>query len=248
MKLPNSIARHTNGGVFTDVSGRSVATTYRVEVNGRVIFLKIGAVGTLRREAEMTRIFGQRRLSAEVVEYDSTEISDYLLTTDIGGKSGIASEHLSDPKRLVKVYAESLRSLHDCDFSGCDVTSPCMDISSYDLGNLEKLNTDYSSCLDICDINSAKFALEFRHLLQPDVMLHGDYCLPNILLDDFKFRGFVDLGEGGFGDRHFDIFWGIWSTAYNLRTDDYREYFCECYGRDKIDERRLKVCGVLMSL
>ncbi len=52
-----------------------------------------------------------------------------------------------------------------------------------------------------------------------DVLIHGDYCLPNVILDHFSFRSFIDVGNGGVGDRHFDLYWGLWTLRYNLKTD-----------------------------
>ena len=45
-----------------------------------------------------------------------------------------------------------------------------------------------------------------KDALQSKVLLHGDYCLPNIVLNDWKFSGFIDVGNGGVGDRHIDLF------------------------------------------
>ena len=80
-----------------------------------------------------------------------------------------------------------------------------------------------------------------KHLLKCDVLLHGDYCLPNVMLDDWTFAGFIDLGNGGVGDRHIDLFWGIWSLEFNLKTNQYRERFLDAYGRDRVDEHMLRV-------
>jgi kanamycin kinase len=72
-----------------------------------------------------------------------------------------------------------------------------------------------------------------------DVVLHGDACLPNVLLNDWAFSGFVDLGDGGVGDRHVDVYWVLWSLEYNLKSDAYRERFLDAYGRSFIDDKRL---------
>jgi kanamycin kinase len=65
--------------------------------------------------------------------------------------------------------------------------------------------------------------------------------LPNILLKDWAFSGFIDLGNAGIGDRHIDLFWGSWTLWFNLKTDAYRERFYDAYGRDKIDTELIRV-------
>jgi 2'-5' RNA ligase len=44
-------------------------------------------------------------------------------------------------------------------------------------------------------------------------------------LNDWVFSGFIDVDCGGIGDRHVDLFWGIWSLFFNLKTDKYRDRF-----------------------
>jgi kanamycin kinase len=83
-----------------------------------------------------------------------------------------------------------------------------------------------------------------RSFLETNTLLHGDFCLPNILLDDWKFSGFIDLGNGGVGDRHVDLFWGAWTLAFNLGTDAYRDRFFDAYGRDRIDLDLVNLVGV----
>lgn len=77
--------------------------------------------------------------------------------------------------------------------------------------------------------------------LKSRVLLHGDYCLPNIILNNWKLSGFVDVGNGGVGDRHIDLLWGIWSLGFNMKADMYRGRFLDAYGRDKADESVLKI-------
>ena len=78
-----------------------------------------------------------------------------------------------------------------------------------------------------------------RGALKSDTLLHGDYCLPNIMLDDWRFSGFIDLGNGGVGDRHVDIFWGVWTLFYNLKTHKYADRFLDAYGREAVDRDAL---------
>jgi len=63
----------------------------------------------------------------------------------------------------------------------------------------------------------------------------------NIILKDGTFSGFIDLGNGGVGDRHIDLFWGLWSLAHNLGTNQYAERFLDGYGREKVDKEVLRI-------
>ena len=240
--LPPEIAHIVGTSQLTDTSGRSGAATYRID-RDRGYYLKIAEPSRLRREAEMTAYFARYKLSAEVIAYVTAD-RDYLVTTDIGGYSGITDTALSDPRRLCRIYGESLRRLHDSRFDDCTTVSTCMGIA---VPENPLPDVQYTACVDVTDADTAAYLLTLRSQLRTDVMLHGDYCLPNILLDDAGFRGFIDLGEAGLGDRHFDLFWGIWSLGYNLKTNGFREYFLDCYGRDKVDFEMIRLCGVLSS-
>ena len=50
---------------------------------------------------------------------------------------------------------------------------------------------------------------------------------------------------GGVGDKHVDLFWGIWSLQFNLHTNRYRERFLDVYGREGIEEELLRIIGAI---
>jgi kanamycin kinase len=81
-----------------------------------------------------------------------------------------------------------------------------------------------------------------------DTLIHGDYCLPNIIFkNNFKFGGFVDLGGAGLGDIHYDIYWGCFTLRHNLHTDKYKRRFLDAYGRRDIYNERLTLCGIISA-
>jgi aminoglycoside phosphotransferase len=47
------------------------------------------------------------------------------------------------------------------------------------------------------------------------VLVHGDYCLPNVLVEDGKLSGLVDVGLAGLGNPEIDLAAGVWTLQYN---------------------------------
>ena len=207
-------------------------------------FLKSAIKGALEREAVMTKYFHSKGLAAEVLSYLSDE-RDWLLTAKIYGDDCTAAKYLEQPERLCDVYAERLALLHAEDYTDC----PIQNHTEYYLATMERnkiaKSYDESHFPDSFGYVSADEAWAVvkkqGHLLKTDTLLHGDYCLPNIVLYDWQFNGFIDLGNGGVGDRHVDIFWGIWTLWFNLKTDKYRERFIDAYGRNRVDEDILRI-------
>ena len=208
-------------------------------------YLKRAQKGALEREAELTRYFHKKGLGAEVLEYLSRE-SDWLLTSRVEGEDCTYKTYLDDPKRLCDTIAERLRALHELDASDCPVDRT----ADYFAGaerNFKNGIFDASYAYKGEAYKSAEDAWRIiedgRRLLHSDTLIHGDYCLPNIMLDDWRFSGFIDLGNGGRGDRHIDIFWGVWTLEFNLKTDEYKDRFFDAYGRECVDIDALRVVG-----
>lgn len=209
-------------------------------------YLKTAPKGTLEKEATLTAFFHQKGLSAQVLAYEQAD-ADWLLTQAIPGEDCIHRQYLDDPKRLCDTTAQLLRKLHDMDTAGCPVPNRTADYLATVKENHRMGKFDGSLFPDSWGYHSAEEAWavvqEFSGVLKADSLLHGDYCLPNILLNDWKFSGFIDLGCGGVGDRHIDLFWGTWSLFFNLKTDAYRERFLDAYGRDRFEPEILNAIG-----
>lgn len=68
------------------------------------------------------------------------------------------------------------------------------------------------------DISNCPFVNSYS---KGNSFIHGDFCLPNILVKDSKISGFIDLNDAGIGDKYADYSWCIWSFEYNLKTKEY---------------------------
>ena len=220
-----------------DSSCSQDARVYFID-EGQGFFLKTAPAGTLQKEAVMDRFFHEKGLGPEVLSY-ITGPQDWLLTAQIPGEDCIHSQYISDPKRLCDTTATLLRQLHETSTDGCPVNRTADYITTV-LENHRIGRYDATLFPDNWGYACAKDAIavvrEFAPALKSDALLHGDYCLPNILLQDWKFSGFIDLGTGGMGDRHIDLFWGVWSLFFNLKTDAWGDRFLDVYGRDRIDK------------
>ncbi len=226
-----------------DSSCSPEARVYYIEKD-QGLYLKTAEKGTLRREALMTDYFHKKGLGTEVLQYISEE-KDWLLTAAVKGEDCTHETYLNDPKRLCDTLAECLRGLHEMDFGDCPIKDRVSEYLALAETNYKTGNYDKSHFPDSFGYRSAEEAYavlqEGKHLLKNDALIHGDYCLPNIMLDNWKFSGFIDLGNGGVGDRHIDLFWATWTLWFNLHTNDYYDRFLDAYGRDKVDDHILKI-------
>lgn len=225
-----------------DSSCSSTARVYCIDNDGG-LYLKTAPKGTLAKEAAMTGFFHSKGLAAQVLAYESLD-ADWLLTARIPGEDCIDAMYLADPQRLCDTTAQLLRMLHDTDPIGCPINRTA-DYLATARKNYQEANYDSSLFPDNWGYRTAEEAWrvveENAGYLQTDTLLHGDYCLPNIMLNNWQFSGFIDLDAGGIGDRHIDLFWGMWSLQFNLKTDRYRERFLDVYGRESVNEEMFPI-------
>lgn len=242
-EMPQQLRHFILGADMYDSSCSPEATVYFIDKDDGY-YLKHAGKGTLEKEARMTAYFCAKGLGAAVLQYIPDD-SDWLLTTAVSGEDGAHEAYLMEPKRLCDTIAHELRKLHEMDYTGC----PVMDRTAQYLAGAERNyhtgNYDKYKFPDSFGYRSAQEAYavlcEGKDALQSRVLLHGDYCLPNIILNDWKLAGFIDVGCGGVGERHIDLFWGVWTLWFNLKTNRYFGRFLDAYGRDKADASILKI-------
>jgi len=207
--FPQELHRFFDGATIYDSSSHPTMTTLYSDLG---YYIKYAEKGSLKKDAELGKLFETMGMGVEVVHYLS-EDRDYLVTKEAKGEDAIASQYLENPEKLCKVLAEAMKYLHSRPIENVPV-SLCMDI--YAKGeNADKL--------------------------KQDTFIHGDFCLPNIILDNWKFSTFIDVGLAGVGDKHIDLYWVLWSLNYNLGTDKYTDCFLEQYGKENVDMELLKL-------
>lgn len=237
-------------GAFQETSGMSGAKTYYLDRDGGY-YLKVWDAGKLKKEFAALNFFSQYIDTPELVGYKS-EGRDYLVTRPLPGKSASDPSRLKSPELLAAALGKILREFHDKNISDCPFSNSVEDMlarveKNYATGMFDKKLAAYIGESEIKHIYN--YIERNCKILKNDTVIHGDFCLPNILLDsDHRFTGFLDMGAAGIGDRHYDLFWGRWSLWYNLGTDQYGETFFQFYGQDAIDFQRLKVIGYVSCM
>ncbi len=245
---PPEIRPFLKGADIYDSSCSPEASVYFLD-QGDGLYLKISQAGTLFREAEMTAYFSRLGLSAQVLHYGTHEGSDYLITARIPGEDCTDRHCLDDPKKLCDTTASLLRALHETDGSLCPVQDRLESYSESVRRGLAGRHCESDLFAGLWEFGSLQetrvVAEEGLRNLRKDALIHGDYCLPNIILNGWDLSGYIDLGNGGIADSHIDILWGIWTLNYNLGTVEYSDRFMDAYGRDRIDPDRLRMIAAM---
>ena len=246
-ELPKLLRSRFNGCDIYDSSSSPEARVYYIDTEDGY-FVKVGEAGTLRPETLMTRYFHGLGIGAEVVFALSDE-SDILVTRKIKGADLTSPEYLKEPKKLALSMGKSLRALHETNAEG----SPEQHRTDKYLRNLaegyaiRRFDPSYiDKRLGLTDMDAAfEFADRNKGCLLQDTLIHGDFCLPNIIFHGDKLSGYIDLGGAGIGDRHIDLFWGAWTLNFNLGTEEYRDTFFNAYGKELVDEEKLLLISAI---
>jgi len=248
LALPKRLHKYFGGAVFDCSCSDRAKTYYLAQSPG--FYLKIGKRGSLEKQAILNKYFSNKGFGPRVLEYFYDDTHDYLIMDEIKGVNGCDEMILAEPERFCDVFSENLRRFHDMDCSGCPIVGVTSSIipeahSMFLSGKSDPWMLEYAGFSSIDEGYS--FLCENEHFLLENTHIHGDACLPNIIISDWKFSGFIDFEGGGIGDRHFDLLWAIWSLGFNLKTEKYRNRFLDGYGREAFDINRFKLCTAIQA-
>ena len=210
MVIPDKIRQMTEGkSSETDSTGMSDASV--TVYDDRV--LKIAPYRERNAQTvEVMRWLKGKLPVPEVLCYESDGEHQFLLMSRIRGKMACDEYWMSRPDELVPRLAEALRMLWSVDVSDCprvrDIDAELAEAEyrvehgMVDLDNVEPSTFGEGGFRDPEEL--LQWLRDNRPQYDP-VLSHGDFCLPNIFLDERGISGFIDLGETGVGDRYRDI-------------------------------------------
>ena len=148
----------------------------------------------------------------EVKEHCISGGKSYLLMSKVSGKMSCDEYYLERPDELLTLVAEGLKMLWSIDISDCprvrDVDTELSEARvrvENSLVDTTKLRPHSRGKNASGDPDALLEWLENNRPSYEPVLSHGDYCLPNIFLDNGRVSGFIDLGDCGIGDKWRDI-------------------------------------------
>jgi kanamycin kinase len=231
-------------------------TTWRLAgPDNAVRFAKVARVGdrypTLRGESERMIWAAPYLPVPTVVALEALGDTTILLTEALPGHDATHPSWRDDRPALVRALGRGLRAFHEA--VGEEWCPFRFDLARALAHVEERLRSN--------DIGPGGFHAEHAHLtpagalaeleaLAPDdedlVVCHGDFCPPNVLLQDGQVTGFVDLGELGAADRWWDVAVGGWSVGWNF-GEELEPLFYEGYGVEP-DPARIRFFRLLYDV
>lgn len=253
--LPTALQRLLqNTSWQADTLGMSSAQTYRIsgQENFYVKIDSVTNVGGLQKEAQALTWLRTYLPAPEVVFYERIDGIDYMLIRELPGLPASADYWTSNPHQLVETLAESMLALHRLDIATCPFDQRTA-VKLQEVAQYVQLGL-----VDTDDFEPEHSGQTPEHILaqlyteQPEqddlVVTHGDFCLPNLLLTNWRLSGFIDVGSLGVGDRYQDLALCVRSLSQNLGTDQYHSLFFEAYGLPFPDESKLHYFRLLDEL
>ena len=173
--------------------------------------LKSGPAGEQDAAVTMLRWLQGRLPAPEILHHEVYEGHSNLLMTRIPGRMSCDAYCLDRADETVALLAEGLRMLWRVDIADCprDAGLDAELAAARERVRLGKADPD-----DLPEgFASPDALLDWLEVNRPPcdpVFSHGDYCMPNVFLDQGRVSGMIDLGDAGVADRWRDIalMWG----------------------------------------
>jgi aminoglycoside phosphotransferase len=212
--LPDCLAEAVSDYRWQEIfTGCSTARVFRLSKHdGSCLYLKTAyhAPDRLLLQEKLRLEWLQGQLPVPQVKmFVEDNNGDHLLLSAIPGTVASDAAYKTNVPKLIEHLSTGLRMIHALPIDRCpfDATLPTkielarkrvadglVDESDFDQSRLGRTAADLFAKL-----------LEAVPNDEDLVFTHGDYCLPNIILQEWRLSGFIDWGRAGVADRYQDI-------------------------------------------
>lgn len=217
--------------------GRSISKVFKTKMkkNGNEAILKVQYLpsrASLKEEYERLNWLQDKINSPKVYYWNEINEYKYLIMEYKKGKPAFKYDDIG--YRLGK----ELKKIHSIDIKDC----------KFDNNSTEKL---LSNCIDKIEAifpeiqkkyknENIKSIINFLIENMPidKVLVHGDYSLPNILIDNNTYN-FIDLGDASISTKYFDFYYFLRSLEINNKVYMLND-FLRGYGLEKLENKYMK--------
>jgi len=235
--LPDELAELTEGYAFSRFPYyETAAKIYRLSSEDSGLYLKIiegQQTLSLERESRILRWIDGRIPTPRLLYYGVQDGNEYQLTTEVTGTPTYQVE-TTEREHAVKALGEALNLIHSLDPSGCPIDNRIAN-------RLKQLQENGVDTAHLKDQPTESLAFT-----------HGDYCLPNIIIEDRELSGVIDWDYAGLADPYADFASCVWSMGYNYGLEETAErwepYFFMVYGLEDVDVGKLAYYRNMMDL
>ena len=238
MKFIDNISVHEK-----DAVGMSAAEVYKCMIEEQVVYLKkidekyAKTTYSVKREAEVMLWLADKLNVPKVIEYGQKENTEYLIMSELKGKS--IDDFLEDSTRYIKYLVNAIKLLHSVDISNCPFSSR-VDMRLEELDYLLKNNladTDISNWEDSTEFTDPQELYKWLCDNKPQeelVFSHGDISNLMIQKDEIFF---FDLARCGIADKWLDISMCVREIRNYYHNPDFEELFFEMLGMEPDHEK-----------
>lgn len=247
--LPDNLRRLLGSSKdWTQVGiGKSGDICFRVKIQtNRDAFLKFHTGNQKKyfeHEVEACKWLHSLGFVPDILGFGRNQQHHFLLSSAVPGKDLAHSLGELAPDEIVRICAQSMRSLHKVSIEACP----------FDQRNSIKVERAIerakAGLVMLSDLDPSRKGWSLEQLTceltqkipksEDLVFTHGDFCLPNIISNGNSFTGFIDLGRCGIADRYQDIALCLRSLNANL-GNSCRDLFLKYYDPSmKLDEHKV---------
>jgi aminoglycoside phosphotransferase len=216
------------------------------DVRGSHFFLKLAPSDSSKalhdEYARLNWLLGKLPVP-EVVFFGHDDTSTYLLLSALPGRPAHRAE-TSDTKKTLETVAMSLRAIHAVGIDYCPFVNTLeLELHEAEIAIAEGIIDSEQFISDNSGL-SPEVALNQLRIVQGELVettfTHGDFCLPNVIMDSAGHYGIVDWAGCGVADPYRDLSALDGSIRRNF-GDSYVNYFFDAYGLKKSDLNRVKI-------
>jgi len=173
-----------------------------------------------------------------------------LLLSEIAGVMAYDERFTQDIPAVVCLLAEGLRRIHQIDITNCPFDQRlahkiALAQQRTQAGLVDEADFDGKRRGESAD-ELLRVLIESQPQEEDVVFTHGDYCLPNILIDpaQMHLNGFIDWGRAGVADRYHDLALAARSLTYNFGPG-WEPLLWEKYGLPYLDHAKIEFYQLL---